>query len=211
MRRILILALIGLGVIVPAHSALASIVTTDLAHGVTASDLANSLTGGGLSVSNVTYTGADVAAGTFSGGATPIGFDTGIILSSGDIANVVGPNVEDGITGDNQLPGDTDLTTLAGADTFDASVLAFDFVPTTSTISFHYVFASDEYNEFVNDVFNDVFAFYVNGTNCATVGAPPAIVNAVVDALSHLGVTHIEIPITPPRLWRLMQEKGVAL
>ena len=43
----------------------------------------------------------------------------------------------------------------------------------------------------------------------ATVGAPPAIVNAVVDALSHLGVTHIDIPITPPRLWRLLQEKGV--
>src|SRR5215468_218167 len=45
----------------------------------------------------------------------------------------------------------------------------------------------------------------------ATVGAPPAIVNAVVDALSHLGVTHVEIPITPPRMWRLLQEKGVAL
>jgi aerobic carbon-monoxide dehydrogenase large subunit len=45
----------------------------------------------------------------------------------------------------------------------------------------------------------------------ATVGAPPAIVNAVVDALSHLGVTHIDIPITPPRLWRLLRDKGVAL
>jgi aerobic carbon-monoxide dehydrogenase large subunit len=45
----------------------------------------------------------------------------------------------------------------------------------------------------------------------ATVGAPPAIVNAVVDALAHLGVTHIDIPITPPRLWRLLKEKGVAL
>jgi carbon-monoxide dehydrogenase large subunit len=45
----------------------------------------------------------------------------------------------------------------------------------------------------------------------ATVGAPPAIANAVVDALSHLGVTHVEIPITPPRMWRLLQEKGVAL
>src|SRR5438034_574462 len=62
MRRILILALIGLGVIVPAHSALASIVTTDLAHGVTAGDLANWLTGGGLSGSNATYTGARVRA-----------------------------------------------------------------------------------------------------------------------------------------------------
>jgi aerobic carbon-monoxide dehydrogenase large subunit len=45
----------------------------------------------------------------------------------------------------------------------------------------------------------------------ATVGAPPAIANAVVDALSHLGVTHVEIPITPPRLWKILQEKGVAL
>ena len=45
----------------------------------------------------------------------------------------------------------------------------------------------------------------------ATVGAPPAIVNAVVDALSHLGVTHIDIPITPPRLWRILSDKGVAL
>ncbi|HLZ27818.1 MAG TPA: aerobic carbon-monoxide dehydrogenase large subunit [Chloroflexota bacterium] len=45
----------------------------------------------------------------------------------------------------------------------------------------------------------------------ATVGAPPAIVNAVVDALSHLGVTHVEIPMTPPRIWKILQDKGVAL
>jgi carbon-monoxide dehydrogenase large subunit len=44
----------------------------------------------------------------------------------------------------------------------------------------------------------------------ATVGAPPAIVNAVVDALSHLGVTHMEIPMTPERVWRVLKEKGVA-
>jgi aerobic carbon-monoxide dehydrogenase large subunit len=44
----------------------------------------------------------------------------------------------------------------------------------------------------------------------ATVGAPPAIVNAVVDALSHLGVRHMEIPITPERVWKILKEKGVA-
>jgi len=43
----------------------------------------------------------------------------------------------------------------------------------------------------------------------ATVGAPPAIANAVVDALSHLGVTHIDIPITPPKVWSILKEKGV--
>ncbi|MCZ6754171.1 MAG: aerobic carbon-monoxide dehydrogenase large subunit [Gemmatimonadetes bacterium] len=45
----------------------------------------------------------------------------------------------------------------------------------------------------------------------ATVGAPPAIVNAVVDALSHLGVTHMEIPMTPERVWNVLKEKGAAL
>jgi carbon-monoxide dehydrogenase large subunit len=45
----------------------------------------------------------------------------------------------------------------------------------------------------------------------ATVGAPPAIVNAVVDALSHLGVRHIDIPMTPDKVWAILEEKGVAL
>ena len=44
----------------------------------------------------------------------------------------------------------------------------------------------------------------------ATVGAPPAIANAVVDALAHLGVTHMEIPMRPDRVWEILREKGVA-
>jgi len=44
----------------------------------------------------------------------------------------------------------------------------------------------------------------------ATVGAPPAIANAVVDALAHLGVRNIDIPITPEKVWRILKEKGVA-
>ncbi len=43
----------------------------------------------------------------------------------------------------------------------------------------------------------------------ATVGAPPAIANAVVDALSHLGVRHIDIPITPPKVWAILREHGI--
>ncbi len=42
-----------------------------------------------------------------------------------------------------------------------------------------------------------------------TVGAPPAVANAVVDALSHLGVTHVDIPITPFKVWKILKEKGV--
>jgi carbon-monoxide dehydrogenase large subunit len=44
----------------------------------------------------------------------------------------------------------------------------------------------------------------------ATVGAPPAIANAVVDALAHLGVKHVDIPVTPEKVWRILKEKGVA-
>src|SRR3954452_9964321 len=44
----------------------------------------------------------------------------------------------------------------------------------------------------------------------ATVGAPPAIANAVVDALAHVGVKHIDIPATPERVWRILKEKGLA-
>ena len=42
----------------------------------------------------------------------------------------------------------------------------------------------------------------------ATVGAPPAIANAVVDALSHLGVRHLDIPITPEKVWRAIHKNG---
>ena len=42
-----------------------------------------------------------------------------------------------------------------------------------------------------------------------TVGAPPAVANAVVDALSHLGVTHVDIPVTPFKVWKILKEKGI--
>ncbi len=67
-------------------------------NGLTPEQLAQSLVGPGVTISNVTYTGANVAAGTFSGGEEIIGFESGIILSSGCISNVIGPNEESNIT-----------------------------------------------------------------------------------------------------------------
>jgi aerobic carbon-monoxide dehydrogenase large subunit len=43
-----------------------------------------------------------------------------------------------------------------------------------------------------------------------TIGAPPAIINAVLDALSPLGVTHIDMPATPERVWRAIAGAGRA-
>jgi carbon-monoxide dehydrogenase large subunit len=42
-----------------------------------------------------------------------------------------------------------------------------------------------------------------------TVGSPQAIVNAVVDALAHVGIRHIDIPITPEKVWNILKEKGL--
>ena len=41
------------------------------------------------------------------------------------------------------------------------------------------------------------------------VGSPAAFVNAVVDALAHLGVKHIDMPVTPWKVWQVLREKGV--
>jgi carbon-monoxide dehydrogenase large subunit len=39
-----------------------------------------------------------------------------------------------------------------------------------------------------------------------TIGATPALVNAVVDALAPLGVKHVDLPVKPERLWRIVQQ-----
>ena len=38
-----------------------------------------------------------------------------------------------------------------------------------------------------------------------TIGCSPAIVNSVVDALSPLGVRHVDMPMTPQKIWKLIQ------
>jgi hypothetical protein len=155
------------------------LVVEDLTGPLTPDDLADSLAGEGIIISTVTYTGADVAAGGFSGGTGILGFDAGIVLGSGAVNDVVGPNTSDSISTANGTPGDTDLDALSGFTTYDAAVLEIDFVPDGDAVFFKYVFSSDEYNEYVNTEFNDVFAFYVNGVNCALVGGDPITINTV--------------------------------
>jgi Bacterial Ig-like domain (group 2)/Abnormal spindle-like microcephaly-assoc'd, ASPM-SPD-2-Hydin len=166
--------------VLAANSAAATpggLVTDDLRDpALTANDLAQALVGPGVTISNVSYTGAPIAAGTFKGGSSIIGFDSGIILSNGAVSNVIGPNCSSGITWVNNTPGDQDLTAIIGQTTNDAAVLEFDFNPSSPTIRFQYVFASDEYQEFVFD-FNDVFAFFVNGTNIALIPQTNTIVS----------------------------------
>jgi hypothetical protein len=158
---------------------LSGLSVTGIGSALTPTDLVTSLLGPGVSVSNIQFTGHtgtagmdfkngdSSSAGSFTGGAGIIGFDSGIILSSGGVQNVVGPNTTDSITQDNLLGGDADLDTLTSGITFDATELSFDFVPTFNTVTFQYTFTSDEYNEWANTPYNDVFGFFLNGSNVA--------------------------------------------
>ncbi|HTZ88579.1 MAG TPA: choice-of-anchor L domain-containing protein [Solirubrobacteraceae bacterium] len=172
----------------------------DLNSGATPAALAQSLVGAGVSVSNVAYKGSPRAAGTFVNGASSIGFESGVVLSSGKVetypedepcsVGVEGPNnCQEGGEGTSDSDstqfgevGDPELTSMLGIETHDAAALEFDFVPAGSTLQLNYVFGSEEYDDFVN-AFNDGFALFVNGSNCALVPgtSEPVSVDTVND------------------------------
>ncbi|HLN92215.1 MAG TPA: choice-of-anchor L domain-containing protein, partial [Thermoanaerobaculia bacterium] len=100
--EVLVLSLLFLLVARPSFA----VTTVDL-NSMTPQQLAQLLAGPGVTVSNVSFTGANVAGGSFSGGlADGLGIDSGVILSSGSIANAAGPNRDDQITTVNEAPGD---------------------------------------------------------------------------------------------------------
>jgi hypothetical protein len=138
--------------------------------GTVAQWVQNVLIGPGVTVSNVSFTGDLQAIGTFTSGAagTNLGFTDGIILSSGKATDAAGFNNSGSTTTNTSGGSDTDLASLINTQTSnikDAAVLEFDFIPVSDTVRFRYVFGSEEYPEFVNTSFNDVFGFFLSGLN----------------------------------------------
>lgn len=119
-----------------------------------------------FNVFNVTGIGNSLGRGTFSGASPDLDFDEGMIIASGDISVAVGPNNAGGAS--VNLPGnesDVDLANLVTSTVQDASGIEFDFIPTLDVVSFDYIFASEEYEEYVCSQFNDVFGFFITGPN----------------------------------------------
>lgn len=144
--------------------------------------LASSLVGSGVIISNVNLVGSTTQQGYFSGGtASGIGIDSGVILTSGNANLAPGPNTSDSSGANTGTGSDADLALLIPGYTInDKNVLEFDFTTTTGDLFFSYVFASEEYNEYVNSSFNDVFGFFVDGVNIALIpgtSTPVAIDN----------------------------------
>jgi len=133
-------------------------------------------------INSASYVGAASASGFFAGGAGVLPYTDGVLLTSGTVQNALGPNNVENITAANGQAGDADLNSLIpGYTTYDASILTIVFTPTKGTISFQYVFGSDEYTEYVGSSFNDVFGFFLNGVNLAVLPgtSTPVSVNNV--------------------------------
>jgi gliding motility-associated-like protein len=123
------------------------------------------LIGACVEVSNITSSGAALAFGSFTNGSS-LGFENGIVLSSGNAVDAEGP--DNGITSTaHGTPGDADLGSIAGVTTFDAAILEFDFIPTSDQINFEYVFGSDEYQDYTCGTVNDAFGFFITGPGYA--------------------------------------------
>jgi gliding motility-associated-like protein len=139
-----------------------------------ASLVQNVLMGTGVVASNITYNGSAVNAQmpqgnvTFfnnNGGAFPI--STGVLLTSGNGNAAVGPNnsgsFSNNVPATPNVSGDPDLNMISSASPTNGAILEFDFIPSGDTISFRYIFGSEEYPEFVNAGFNDAFGFFLSG------------------------------------------------
>lgn len=121
------------------------------------------------SVSNVTVSGGNFSSGELSYGSfdangSSFPFQNGIILSTGKIVNAPGPNtniLEDG--GNMGWEGDTDLQDALGiSNSYNATILEFDFIPLGDQISFDYMLSSEQYltNPTSNQCnYTDGFAF----------------------------------------------------
>ena len=131
------------------------------------------LLNGCITASSVTFQGDAMQIGYFTAtgpGAISLGFpvnSSGIILSSGDTRDASGPNTSGSTTTScTSNIHDPQLATLtAPTSVNDCSVLEFDFIPASDTVEFRYIFASEEYPEFVNSTYNDAFGFFLSGPN----------------------------------------------
>lgn len=188
MKKLIYTAFFALGTLAAsAQSAL--FVDTTIAPAQMVADFFNTAQ---VSVSNVEYTGSPQSAGFFEAAGTDLDLLAGLMLSSGKCSTAA-DSVQVFASDAMFTDGDDDLSNLQFAasgsvyETYDASVLEFDFVPQTDTLCFIYRFASEEYPEYACSNYNDIFAFFVSGpgfTNLQNVAlipntATPVAINTI--------------------------------
>ncbi|MCE3227400.1 MAG: hypothetical protein K0S32_1951 [Bacteroidetes bacterium] len=144
-------------------------------------NILQSLVGDGVVLKNYSVSKAwsDEAFGYFEDGKARLGMKKGLLMTTGGITGLCGKNTKPDMsnythrtadpnyrtTGNQPVFSSPDLESYIGKNqkTFDAVVIEMDIVPTADSLSFNYVFGSEEYDEFVGSSYNDVFAFFISG------------------------------------------------
>ena len=134
------------------------------------------LLGNGIQAFNITYQGGTNQLGYLTQGEDSFSINSGLVLSSDVSVNLECPTdfqTCDGCLGNGF--NDQDLLDIANSvpamigqsfsvsSVNDGCVLEFDFIAAGDTVSFDYVFGSDEYETWINTQYNDVFAFFLSG------------------------------------------------
>jgi hypothetical protein len=170
----------------------------------------NVLLGFGVTASNITINGSPVTANTpvsnitsFTNNNPAFPFSAGMLLTTGNGVGAQGPNNSTSSTNNNppttNVSTDPELNALAAGTVTNGTVLEFDFIPSGDTMSFRYIFGSEEYPEFSPSSFNDAFGLFLwgpgisgpyaqtgypaGGANIAVIpGGIPVTINNVGDA-----------------------------
>jgi hypothetical protein len=140
--------------------------------------LVNSAVGPGYTVTSIKFNCPAGASALFTSISTNLGLEKGILLTTGKAAFAIGPNNSTNMGYNSGAPGDLQLDSLTGTETYDGCAVEFDVIPTCDTLRIRYVFGSEEYPEYINKQFHDAFGFFISG---------PGITgnkNIAVDALS---------------------------
>jgi gliding motility-associated-like protein len=134
--------------------------------------ITNIFLGDGVEVLDVTFSGDPLAIGYFKNALNEVGIERGILMTSGRAASANctgGPlgadcNGTQFSSNDNtSTVSDPDLSAIASGTIHDAAKFSITFIPTSDTLRFKYVFASEEYPEYACTRFNDAFGFFISG------------------------------------------------
>ena len=173
---------------------------------VTAAQAVQTLLGPGVNYSNEVFNGLPSQLGQMTGNADPdFQIAEGIVIGCSDaqeiVPNFFGTFLTPNITGDpdllsvaNSVPPLIGQTFTVGSVNNIAS-LEFDFVAIGDTLNFNYIFGSDEYLQYVNSQYNDVFAFFLSGPGITGPYASPAAFPGGAVNIAVLSDT-ISLPIT---------------
>ncbi len=138
----------------------------------TATQMAQEMFGNGVTVVSASYTGDNDSSGIYTGGdavapgVTP--GDTGVLFSTGDLRgftnNASESNLRTNTTTASSGPNNNpDFNAAAGTNTFDASFIDIDFIPTGDVMTMQFVFASEEYPEYATGAYQDFVGVWANG------------------------------------------------